>query len=79
MHRELFSGYILSKVNIKMMFRYDKLLLTRGSDFISWRYNSNAGLFVLDKTCEVLNGVKYASASAYIAESLEMWHARHGH
>jgi len=34
MHRNLISGYILNKIGIKMMFKSDKLILTRGGDFI---------------------------------------------
>jgi len=58
------------------MFGSNKLILTRGGDFIGQGYACNHGLFVLHVTYDVPINVGNASFSAQIAEPLGMWHVR---
>ena len=72
--RNLISGALLNKAGIKLTFESDKLVLTKNGDFVGKGF-CNGGLFVLD----ILTDNKIATASAYIAESVTLWHARLGH
>jgi len=79
MFRNLIPYFLLNRDGMKLMFGSDKLILTRGGDFIGQDYACNPGLFVLDAICEVANNVENISSSTYIAKSLEMRHTRLGH
>lgn len=70
--RNLVSGSLLNKADIKLVFESDKLVLTRNGKFVGKGF-CNEGLFVLDASAKLNN--KNASF-AYIVESLNMWHAR---
>ncbi|KAL8100590.1 hypothetical protein AgCh_032738 [Apium graveolens] len=72
--RNLISGALLNKAGIKLTFKSDKLVFTKNGDFVGKGF-CNGGLFVLD----ILTDNKIATASAYIAESVTLWHARLGH
>jgi len=49
-----------------MMFRYDKLILTRASDFIGQGYACNARLFILILTYDVVNNIEYIGFYFYL-------------
>jgi len=55
MSKNLISSYIFSKVGTKMMFWSDKLVVTKGGNFIGQGYARNASLFIVLATCEVAN------------------------
>ncbi|KAK8570584.1 hypothetical protein V6N13_032201 [Hibiscus sabdariffa] len=74
MRRNLISGGLLNKAGIKLVFEADKLVLSRNNDYIGKGF-LNGGLFVIETQ---LNENK-ASTSAYIFETIDMWHARLGH
>ena len=75
----IISGFLLNRAGMKLVFGFDKLVPTKGGDFIGHGYTCNPGLFVLDVTCEVANNVENASSLTYIDTSLDMWHARPGY
>ena len=77
MRRNLISGSLLMKAGLKLSFDSDRLVLTRNGEFVGKGF-CNGGLFTLDVKIDTMN--KNAStSSAYIAESIDLWHARLGH
>lgn len=77
LHRNLISGALLSKVRVKLVFKADKHVLTCNREYVGQGY-LNEELFVLDIVVSVVDANK-ASTSTYIAESIDLWHARLGH
>ena len=79
MRRNLISGALLMKAGLKLLLESDKLVITRNNEFVGKGF-CNGGLVVLDAVCEtpnIDNNTKIPSA--YIAESLDLWHSRLGH
>ncbi|KAK8988277.1 hypothetical protein V6N11_065872 [Hibiscus sabdariffa] len=74
LRRNLISGGLLNKADIKLVFEADKLVLSRNGDYIEKGF-LNGGLFVIETQ---LNENK-VSTSAYIVETVDMWHTRLGH
>ncbi|KAK6785962.1 hypothetical protein RDI58_014487 [Solanum bulbocastanum] len=66
---------LLNKAKVKVSFEFKKIILTKNNVFVIKDY-CNQGLFVLN-VCNVVN--KKASTSAYMIESISLWHARLGH
>ncbi|CAL8121323.1 unnamed protein product [Prunus armeniaca] len=75
--KNLVSGPILSKKGFKLVFEYDKFILTKGGLFVGKGYLAD-GLFKLNV---IGNGAfnKINKVSVYFAESSNIWHARLGH
>ncbi|KAL0352264.1 UNVERIFIED_CONTAM: Retrovirus-related Pol polyprotein from transposon TNT 1-94 [Sesamum calycinum] len=76
LHRNLISGSLLNKVGLKIVLESDKVIITRNGDFIGNGYLSN-GLFVLNTISTISN--KNSLNSAYLVESINIWHDRLGH
>ena len=71
----LISVSLLGKVGVKVSFESDKIVMTKNNVFVGKGY-CDQGLFVLNID-EIIN--KNASSSAYLIDSIDMWHARLGH
>ena len=69
----LVSMALLGKVGIKVSFESDKIVMTKNNVFVGKGY-CNQGLFVLNVS-ETMN----ESPSAYLLDSVDIWHARLGH
>jgi len=54
----------------------EKIIILRNGVFICKGYRSE-GFFVLNVDSDAVNG--NTSSSAYIAESMDLWHSRLGH
>ena len=67
--------YFLTK-RLKTIVRDDKVVISRNGVFVGKGY-LNGSLFVLSLASETLNG--NVSTSAYIAESIDLWHGMLGH
>lgn len=78
MRRNLVSGALLNKAGLKIVFEADKVVMTRGGEFVGKGYLSG-GLFILNVASSVSAINKTVCGSAYIAESLNLWHGRLGH
>ncbi|KAL0396561.1 UNVERIFIED_CONTAM: hypothetical protein Scaly_0104500 [Sesamum calycinum] len=76
LRRNLISGSLLNKVGLKIVLESDKVIITRNGDFIGKGYLSN-GLFVLNTISTISN--KNSLNSAYMVESINIWHGRLGH
>lgn len=76
MCRNLVSGLLLNKAGIKLVFESNKIVLSQNGDFVGKRF-CHEGLFVLETDCENMN--ISSNCSAYIVESLDLWHGRLGH
>uniref|UniRef100_A0A7N2RBZ6 Reverse transcriptase Ty1/copia-type domain-containing protein n=1 Tax=Quercus lobata TaxID=97700 RepID=A0A7N2RBZ6_QUELO len=71
MCRNLVSGLLLNKAGIKLVFESNKIVLSQNGDFVGKRF-CHEGLFVLETDCENMN--ISSNSSAYIVESLDLWH-----
>ncbi|OMO89770.1 Integrase, catalytic core [Corchorus capsularis] len=72
----LISVSLLGKVGVKVSFESDKIVMTKNNVLVGKGY-CNQGLFVLNIVNVIMNG--NASSSAYMVDSMELWHARLGH
>nr|XP_016471390.1 PREDICTED: uncharacterized protein LOC107793528 [Nicotiana tabacum] len=68
--RNLVSGALLKKAGLKLIFESNKIVISRGGDFVGKGY-LNGGLFVLNIVQEITSNVS-TSNSAYIAESIDL-------
>ncbi|XP_071912215.1 uncharacterized protein [Coffea arabica] len=71
----LVSVALQGKVGVKVSFEFGKIIMTKNNVFMGKGY-CNQGLFVLNIS-NVIN--ENASSSAYIIDSISLWHARLGH
>ncbi|XP_077231988.1 uncharacterized protein LOC143865549 [Tasmannia lanceolata] len=69
--KNLISGYLLNKHGYKLVFEYDKFILTKGGMFVGKGY-ACGGLFKLNVSINEIN--KISDFSAYIIETYDMWH-----
>ncbi|KAL0336726.1 UNVERIFIED_CONTAM: Retrovirus-related Pol polyprotein from transposon TNT 1-94 [Sesamum radiatum] len=76
LRRNLVSGSLLNKVGLKIVLESDKVIITKNNDFVGKGYLSD-GLFVLNTVPAMFN--KNSSNSAYLIESIDIWHGRLGH
>ncbi|KAA0048396.1 ty1-copia retrotransposon protein [Cucumis melo var. makuwa] len=74
LRRNLVSGSLLNRAGLKIILEGDKVVLTNNEEFVGKRYLSNS-LFVLNTFSMNAN----ASSSAYMIESVNLWHGRLGH
>ncbi|TYK22177.1 ty1-copia retrotransposon protein [Cucumis melo var. makuwa] len=65
---------VLNRVGLKIVLEGDKVVLTKNREFVGKGYLSN-GLFVLNTISMNAN----ASSSAYVVESVNLWHGRLRH
>ena len=72
----LVSVSLHGKTRVKIMFKSDKIMLTKNDVFVGKGY-CNQGLFMLNVS-EILNN-KASSSSAYIVVSCDVWHGRLEH
>ncbi|OMO54671.1 Integrase, catalytic core [Corchorus capsularis] len=72
----LISVSLLGKVGVKVSFESDKIVMTKNNVLVGKGY-CNQGLFVLNIVNVIMNG--NASSSAYMVDSMDLWHARLGH
>ena len=75
--RNLVYGALLNNVGLKLVFEADKIIIFHGGDFVGKRYLSG-GLFVLNNVQEIVSNASISN-SAYIVESINLWHGRLGH
>jgi len=76
LHRILVSGILLKKARLTTIVRDDKVVISHNGVIVGKGY-LNGSLFVLNLASKTLN--RNASTSAYIAESVDLWHGRLGH
>ena len=72
--RNLVSGSLLNQTGLKVILEGDKVVLTKNGEFVGKGYMYN-DFFVLNTVFMNAN----TSSSAYIIESIDMWHGRLGH
>uniref|UniRef100_A0A1U7XD95 Uncharacterized protein LOC104232850 n=1 Tax=Nicotiana sylvestris TaxID=4096 RepID=A0A1U7XD95_NICSY len=72
LRRNLVSSALLNKAGLKLIFEYDKVVISRGGDFVGKGYLSG-GLFVLNITQKITNNASTFN-SAYISESIDLRH-----
>ena len=77
LRRNLVSGALLDKVGLNLVFEADKIIISRGGVFVGKVYLSG-GLFVLNIVQEIVNNASISN-SAYIVDSINLWHGRLGH
>ena len=77
LRRNLVSRALLNKVGLKLVFEADKIIISRGGVFVGKVYLSG-GLFVLNIVQEIVNNASISN-SAYIVDSINLWHGRLGH
>ena len=75
LRRNLISCGLLEIAGIRQVTEGGKMVLTKNGEFIGKGYRSGV-LYVLDTMIE---NNENAGTSAYIAESVDIWHARLGH
>ena len=73
---EIVSGFLLNKVGLKLVFESNKSVLSQNGDLVGKGF-CHKGLFVLETDCENMN--ISSNSSAYMVESLDLWHGRLGH
>jgi len=73
LHSNLFSGILLNKARLKTVVGDEKVVISHNGLFVRKEY-LNESLFVTNLASEILNG--NASTSAYIVESVDLWHGR---
>ena len=66
LRRNLVSEAHLNKVGLKLVFEADKIIISRGGDFVGKGYLSG-GLFVLNIVQEIVNNASISN-SAYIVD-----------
>ena len=76
-HRNIVSEALLNKVGLKLVFGVDKIINSHGWDFVGKR-NICGGIFVSNIVQDIINN-RSISNSAYIIESIKLWHDRLGH
>ncbi|KAL0556827.1 hypothetical protein IC582_005344 [Cucumis melo] len=74
LRRNLVSGSLLNRAKIKIVLEGDKVVLTKNGEFVGKGYLFN-GLSMLNTISMNAN----ASSSAYMIESVNLWHGRLGH
>ena len=70
------SVSLLGKVGVKILFDYDKIVLTKNDAFVGKGY-CNHGLFMLNVFYIIINNA--SSSFAYIVDSCDIWHGRLGY
>ena len=76
MCRNLMFGFLLNKAGLKLVFESNKIVLSQNGDFVGKGF-CHKDLFLLETDCENMN--ISSNSSAYIVESLDLWHGRLGH
>lgn len=76
--KNLVSGPILSNKGFKLVFEYDKFILTRGGEFVGKGYLKN-GLFKLNVLPTDVSINNMNNGSIYLLESIDLWHQRLNH
>ena len=74
-NRNLVSGDLLGKPGIKSVYESGKLILTRNGIFVGKRYSAEGMI----KLCTTNNIINEISNSAYMLESISLWHSRLAH
>jgi len=75
MCRNLVSGDLLGKPGIKSVYESGKLILTRNGVFVGKGYSSEG----MVKLCIIDNVINEISPSAYMVDSVSLWHSRLAH
>lgn len=69
------SVALLGKIGVEVSFEYDKIVMTKNNVFVGNGY-CNQGLFVLNVS-NIIN--ENATCSAYLVDTINLWHGRLGH
>ena len=77
-HKNLVLGSLLSKNGFKLVFEFDKFVLTKSGMLVGKGYLSN-GLFKMNVMTVVPINENKNKSSAYLIESSNVWHGRLGH
>ncbi|KAJ9703199.1 hypothetical protein PVL29_004828 [Vitis rotundifolia] len=75
-HWNLVSVSLLGKAGVRILFDFDKIVLTKNEAFVGKGY-CNQGLFMLN-VYDIINN-NASSSSTYIVDSCDIWHGRLGH
>lgn len=75
MSRNLVSGDLLGKPGIKSVYESGKLILTRNGVFVGKGYSAEGMI----KLCTIDNIINKVSNSAYMIDSVSLWHSRLAH
>ena len=75
-HWNLVSISLLGKARMRILFEFDKIVLTKNDAFLRKGY-CNQGLIMLNAFNIINNNVFYYSS--YIVDSCDIWHGRLGH
>ena len=73
----LVSVSLLRKAGMRILFEFDKIVLTKNDAFVRNDY-CNRGLFMLNVS-NIINNNGYSSSFAYIVDSCDIWHGRLRH
>jgi len=77
LRRSLVSGSSLNKDGLKLVIEVDKVILANNGNFLGKGYLVNGVFFFFNIVCVIANGS--ISCSAYIVESVNLWHDILGH
>ena len=76
LRKNLVSSILLNKVGLKTIVGDDKVVISHNGVFVGKGY-LNGSLFTVNLASEIVN--ENVSSSAYIVESINLWHGRVGH
>ena len=76
--KNLLSGSLLSKKGFRLLFEFEKFVLTKSGIYVGKGYMSN-GLFKMNVMTIVSDLNNKITSSAYMLESSNIWHGRLGH
>lgn len=76
--KNLISGSLLSNKGFKIVFESDKVVLTKGEMYVGKGYLCD-GIFKLNVVSIVNENASNSTASVYLLDSNDLWHARMGH
>lgn len=75
LNRNLVSGDLLGKPGIKSVYEAEKLILSRNGVFVGKGYSYDG----MVKLCIANNAINNNDASAYMVDSVSLWHGRLAH
>ena len=76
--KNLVSGSLLNSHGFRLVFEYDKFVLSKSGMYVGKGYMSG-GMWKLNVMTIIKSDMNKASSSAYILESSNLWHCRLGH
>ena len=77
-HKNLVSGLLLNNHGFRMVFKSDKVVLSKSGMYVGKGY-MNDGMWKLNVMTVIKSSMNKASSFAYMLESSNLWHGRLGH